>query len=116
MKSFFPYSNQSDHPFKINLTASCNFGCECDINDVQPVCGSNGLTYFSPCHAGCTSLGSTSDNYTNCACKLFVLSLAQPNSETSRGSMDLASSFEPSTVDKCIYTKTHNTFNILSFT
>ena len=37
------------------------------MNDVQPVCGANGLTYFSPCHAGCTSLLS-SDNYTNCAC------------------------------------------------
>jgi organic anion transporter 3A len=51
----------------VNLTATCNFGCSCDINDVQPVCGNNGLTYFSPCHAGCTSLLS-SDNYTDCAC------------------------------------------------
>ncbi len=51
----------------MNLTATCNFGCSCDINDVQPVCGNNGLTYFSPCHAGCTSLLS-SDNYTDCEC------------------------------------------------
>ncbi len=62
------YSHTSE-PFQINLTASCNFGCECDMNDVQPVCGANGLTYFSPCHAGCTSLGANSDNYTNCACE-----------------------------------------------
>lgn len=48
------------------MTDSCNLGCSCDINDVHPVCGANGLTYFSPCHAGCTSL--TSDNYTDCAC------------------------------------------------
>ncbi len=34
---------------------------------MQPVCGNNGLTYFSPCHAGCTSLLS-SDNYTDCRC------------------------------------------------
>ena len=67
----FLFSNASE-PFQINLTASCNFGCECDMNDVQPVCGANGLTYFSPCHAGCTSLGANSDNYTNCACKYYT--------------------------------------------
>ena len=61
--------NGEGAPFKINLTASCNFGCECDMNDVQPVCGANGLTYFSPCHAGCTAVGTGSDNYTNCACE-----------------------------------------------
>ena len=47
---------QGGGKFEINLTDSCNFGCSCDMNDVQPVCGANGLTYFSPCHAGCTSL------------------------------------------------------------
>merc|ERR1719412_2249146 len=48
------FTSNASEPFQINLTASCNFGCECDMNDVQPVCGANGLTYFSPCHAGCT--------------------------------------------------------------
>ncbi|CAG9855283.1 unnamed protein product [Phyllotreta striolata] len=60
-----PYFN-STQPFQVNLTSSCNFGCECSITDIEPVCGNNGLTYFSPCHAGCTSILST--NYTNCAC------------------------------------------------
>ncbi|XP_043287756.1 solute carrier organic anion transporter family member 5A1 isoform X2 [Venturia canescens] len=54
-------------PFQVNLTAACNFGCECRMNDVEPVCGNNGLTYFSPCHAGCTAFSSKS-NFTNCAC------------------------------------------------
>ena len=67
---FFYFSNASE-PFQINLTASCNFGCECDMNDVQPVCGANGLTYFSPCHAGCTNIGTNSDNFTNCACEFL---------------------------------------------
>ena len=73
---FFFCSNLSDSPFKINLTASCNFGCECDMNDVQPVCGSNGLTYFSPCHAGC-SQGSQGGNYSNCACKFKTIWLQE---------------------------------------
>ena len=67
---YYYFSNASE-PFQINLTASCNFGCECDMNDVQPVCGANGLTYFSPCHAGCTNIGTNSDNFTNCACEYF---------------------------------------------
>ncbi|XP_075151615.1 organic anion transporting polypeptide 30B [Haematobia irritans] len=65
-----PYYNSKHgalEPFQVNLTAACNFGCECLTSDVEPVCGNNGLTYFSPCHAGCTAFSSSS-NYTNCAC------------------------------------------------
>ncbi|XP_037957068.1 solute carrier organic anion transporter family member 5A1 isoform X2 [Teleopsis dalmanni] len=64
-----PYynNNNKQEPFQVNLTAACNFGCECLTSDVEPVCGNNGLTYFSPCHAGCTAFSSSS-NYTNCAC------------------------------------------------
>ncbi|XP_071442039.1 solute carrier organic anion transporter family member 3A1 [Hetaerina americana] len=64
---YFNSSGKSLEPFQVNLTAACNFGCECRMTDVEPVCGNNGLTYFSPCHAGCTALSSRS-NYTNCAC------------------------------------------------
>lgn len=77
-----PYYNSSSRsasePFQVNLTAACNFGCECRMNDVEPVCGNNGLTYFSPCYAGCTAFSSRS-NYTNCACvhgNLSVLTAA----------------------------------------
>lgn len=65
-----PYYNSTTHtarePFQVNLTAACNFGCECHMADVEPVCGNNGLTYFSPCHAGCTI--SSGSDFTNCAC------------------------------------------------
>ncbi|CAD6227422.1 GSCOCG00001103001-RA-CDS, partial [Cotesia congregata] len=64
---YFNSSTKGPEPFQVNLTASCNFGCECRMNDVEPVCGNNGLTYFSPCHAGCTDFSSKS-NFTNCAC------------------------------------------------
>lgn len=64
---FFSTTHATPEPFQVNLTAACNFGCECHMSDVEPVCGNNGLTYFSPCHAGCTAF-SSSENYTNCAC------------------------------------------------
>lgn len=63
---YYNHTPQNMEPFQVNLTAACNFGCECHMTDVEPVCGNNGLTYFSPCHAGCTS--SSSSNYSNCAC------------------------------------------------
>ncbi|KAM3967710.1 organic anion transporting polypeptide 30B isoform 1-T2 [Aphomia sociella] len=63
-----PYTNNSNlEPFKVNLTAACNFNCLCTETDMEPVCGNNGLTYFSPCHAGCAAFSSRS-NFTNCAC------------------------------------------------
>lgn len=53
--------------FSLNLTSSCNVDCTCDNSlDPQLVCH-NGITYYSPCHAGC------SVNMTQCACKRSVL-------------------------------------------
>ncbi len=44
------------------LLASCNTICDCPRTSWDPVCGENGLTYVSPCLAGCrTSRGSGMD-------------------------------------------------------
>lgn len=37
----------------LNLTAPCNTACGCQPEHYSPVCGSDGLMYFSLCHAGC---------------------------------------------------------------
>jgi len=34
------------------LNATCNSHCECKSTVFEPVC-SDGITYFSPCRAGC---------------------------------------------------------------
>ncbi|KAG1661615.1 Solute carrier organic anion transporter family member 3A1 [Nymphon striatum] len=70
-----PYYNTSDNldsgeEFHVNLTADCNMGCRCTQELIEPVCGRNGLTYFSPCHAGCTAEPGSYPhaNFSNCAC------------------------------------------------
>ncbi|XP_077488077.1 solute carrier organic anion transporter family member 74D-like [Amblyomma americanum] len=60
-----------------NVTASslldtCNVDCNCNTQIYEPVCSSNRMiSYFSPCHAGCKSVGTTSSNmtiYKDCSC------------------------------------------------
>ncbi|CAG2209557.1 SLCO3A [Mytilus edulis] len=57
-----------------NLTSTCNMNCDCSQRESQPICGINGITYFSPCHAGCTRFYSyiTPEeklmNFSGCTC------------------------------------------------
>uniref|UniRef100_A0A5S6R4Q8 Solute carrier organic anion transporter family member n=1 Tax=Trichuris muris TaxID=70415 RepID=A0A5S6R4Q8_TRIMR len=61
----------------------CNMNCSCSLRDMQPICGMDGVTYLSPCFAGCRSYAVTSGgkrpsivgdvdmlyrNYVNCSC------------------------------------------------
>ncbi|XP_058392111.1 solute carrier organic anion transporter family member 4C1 [Diceros bicornis minor] len=53
-----------------NLTAPCNADCNCMRSYYYPLCGGNGVQYFSPCFAGCKSSISKSKSkvYYNCSC------------------------------------------------
>ncbi|KAK7091377.1 solute carrier organic anion transporter family member 5A1-like [Littorina saxatilis] len=71
-----PYFNSSGHKiFEANLTSQCNQNCDCSPNHLEPICGINGITYFSPCHAGCTVASDLTQpgesrflNYSGCSC------------------------------------------------
>ncbi|KAM9846150.1 solute carrier organic anion transporter family, member 1D1 [Aulostomus maculatus] len=53
-----------------NLLSQCNMGCSCSMRHWDPVCAYNGMTYASPCLAGCqTSTGTGKDTvFHNCSC------------------------------------------------
>lgn len=63
-------SYQKSSPGPPQLSSPCNQACNCSGVSYSPVCGGS-LTYFSPCHTGCTIASKTqtgSWSYTNCTC------------------------------------------------
>lgn len=44
------------------LFTDCNSKCVCSSSDWDPVCGENGVTYVSPCLAGCTTSAGSGKN------------------------------------------------------
>uniref|UniRef100_A0A3Q2ZM20 Solute carrier organic anion transporter family member n=1 Tax=Kryptolebias marmoratus TaxID=37003 RepID=A0A3Q2ZM20_KRYMA len=53
-----------------SLFSDCNSDCLCSSREWDLVCGENGITYVSPCLAGCTSSTGSGKNmmFDNCRC------------------------------------------------
>ncbi|KAM9384395.1 solute carrier organic anion transporter family member 2A1 [Pholidichthys leucotaenia] len=66
--------------------SECYSNCSCPSSAFNPVCGSNGIEYISPCHAGCTNFTKDPDNadrvlvYTSCRCVSGGQGRAEPSS------------------------------------
>lgn len=70
---FFLYCEANNSNFlqdgALNLSMPCNTECMCDGVSYNPVCHSDtGVTFYSPCHAGCYSWNKNDKRYENCNC------------------------------------------------
>lgn len=55
---------------KHDLNPSCHADCHCDFVSYSPVCGEDGFTYISACHAGCmiSAKRNSSKVFKDCTC------------------------------------------------
>ncbi|KAL4612699.1 solute carrier organic anion transporter family member 1C1-like [Arapaima gigas] len=53
-----------------SLLSQCNLNCSCSLKHWDPVCAHNGITYASPCLAGCQTSKGAGKNmvFHNCTC------------------------------------------------
>ena len=49
---FVSYRSELDD---VNLNHFCHDRCNCTTASYDPICGRDGIQYFTPCHAGCMS-------------------------------------------------------------
>ncbi|XP_072489447.1 solute carrier organic anion transporter family member 4A1 [Notamacropus eugenii] len=56
----------------LQLLASCNEKCGCLRESYSPVCGTDNVMYYSPCHAGCSTVSTLPEGgkkvYRDCSC------------------------------------------------
>ncbi|TSK13160.1 Solute carrier organic anion transporter family member 1C1 [Bagarius yarrelli] len=66
--SYEGFSNISSH--QQSLVSQCNSKCSCSLKHWDPVCANNGLTYSTPCLAGCQSATGFGKEmvFHNCSC------------------------------------------------
>ncbi|XP_056404526.1 solute carrier organic anion transporter family member 4A1 [Hyla sarda] len=67
-----PYTGSVHGGNSLNLSAACNANCSCAQDHYSPVCGADGIMYYSACYAGCSGayveLNNGSKVYKNCSC------------------------------------------------
>ncbi|XP_052791203.1 solute carrier organic anion transporter family member 4A1-like [Mya arenaria] len=78
--------NSTHTSLSLELDAHCNTGCQCSKDVYNPVCGIDGMVYFSPCYAGCAAeTRGEQTTYSNCSCVVFDRNATAPQYEAIEG-------------------------------
>uniref|UniRef100_H2YZB1 Solute carrier organic anion transporter family member n=1 Tax=Ciona savignyi TaxID=51511 RepID=H2YZB1_CIOSA len=85
---FVPYrdskngSDDTSGSLAIRLDSSCNSNCSCSQEYYAPVCGADGMTYYSGCHAGCSERDENMVAFTFTDCQCLPSSLINSTGRT----------------------------------
>ncbi|XP_036378603.1 solute carrier organic anion transporter family member 2A1 [Megalops cyprinoides] len=80
-----------DHQDEYRHLSTCKSNCSCSETTFNPLCGSDGIEYISPCQAGCSNFSRDPRNphkiqaYTSCSC---IISKSNPLGSGRPGSCD----------------------------
>lgn len=69
-------------------SSACYNNCSCaQADNYNPVCGIDGITFYSPCHAGCNSIDKSTSpwSYSNCSC---IASIPTSSFEAQQGTCE----------------------------
>ncbi|XP_068134121.1 solute carrier organic anion transporter family member 1C1 isoform X2 [Hyperolius riggenbachi] len=71
-----PYDGFSQISYEERAVSQCNLPCMCPKSHWDPVCGDDGVSYYSACYAGCQVANGTGRTpvYYNCSCVMQPLS------------------------------------------
>ncbi|CAG2161776.1 unnamed protein product [Oppiella nova] len=61
--------NVDSENYENTSLSSCSERCSCPNGEYAPICTSTGITYLSPCLAGCTSVNSSNNEFIYSKCK-----------------------------------------------
>ncbi|XP_058460413.1 solute carrier organic anion transporter family member 74D-like [Malaya genurostris] len=90
----------SESSVTINDPSACTSVCHCDFVQYSPICGEDGNTYISACHAGCKNQQRIEDveTYNQCSC-VFDKNISSNFVQPSNSSLDSFNSFNREPAD-----------------
>lgn len=78
------------------MVSGCNSDCQCSQDVYNPVCGIDGILYYSPCYAGCQTENTGDEKtYSNCSCVVFNRNTTSPAYEAIEGKCESTCNYLP---------------------